>query len=108
MGIGARKPIQLIEVVKTLDADGRNVNTPQTPVDTWAEIDSPSGSRDFMNGQTTMGQTKDFLIRYDFTSQPDVHWFIRYDGKDWTIQNRIAIDEKSFYWRITAQSKGNV
>lgn len=108
MGIGARKPVQLVRTLITKDAEGMNENTEQPPVNTWAEITNPSGSREYANNQSLLSQTKDFLIRYDFDNQPDVHWSIRYDGKDWTIQNRIAIDEKLFYWRITAQTKANV
>lgn len=108
MGIGARKPVQLVEVLNTVKADGSNTVSYGIPIGTWAEISNPSGFRQYLNGQTQAGQTKDFLIRYKFTGQPTSSWIIRYAGKDWTIQTRIAINEKAFYWRITATSKSDV
>jgi SPP1 family predicted phage head-tail adaptor len=108
MGIGARKKIELVRVVHGQGATGANENDPQDAVDTWAEITNPSGFRQYLNGQGAMEDTKDFLVRYDFTNQPNSSWRIVYDGKNWEIQNRIPIDEKKFYWRITATAKGDV
>lgn len=108
MGIGERKQVKLIQMITAKVADGNWVTTEGERFGAWAEISNPSGFRDYQNGQTQLGSTKKFLIRFRFDKYPDCDWKVRYDGKDWTISERRKVDEKRFYWLITATSKANV
>lgn len=108
MGIGRMKQIVLVPLVTVQAGAGNSQSSYGTPFNTWAEITDTSGSRSWVNGQTQMETVKDFLIRFDASHLPTGSYVIRYDAYEWTIQNRIPIDEKRFYYRITAQAKGNV
>lgn len=108
MGIGERKQIQLIKTVSTRDAAGVVTNSEGDKIGCWAEVRNPSGFREFANGQTQMEMTKVFMVRFRFDKHPGVQWKIRYQNKDWTVQQRQEDNEKRFYWRITATSKADV
>lgn len=108
MGIGARKRVQLVGVTVTQNVEGTNVNTAQAAIDTWAEVRNPSGFRQFINGMSLLGETKDFFIRYDFGVVLTKTWHIVYDGKKWVPSQVQKIDEKKFYYRITASTGDNV
>lgn len=108
MGIGTRKPIILRQVVVTTSATGRNIESTGYSFKTWAEIRNPSGFRDYQNGQTQLGTTKRFLVRFRFNLYPNCDWKIHYSGVDWTVTDLQKVDEKRFYWQVTATSKGDV
>lgn len=109
MGIGTYKPIQLRQIAVMIDAEtGRNVESTGEVVNTWADITNPSGFRDYSNGQTQMGSTKRFLIRFRFDRYLNADWVIRYAGKDWTPSEIQRVDENKFYWLVTATSKSDV
>lgn len=108
MGVGQRKQVQLVQILNPRNSEGRPVETEGQKFGVWAEVSSPSGSRDYQNGQTQLQNTKRFLIRFRFDRFPNANWKIRYEGKDWTISTREAIDEKRFYWQFTASSKADV
>jgi SPP1 family predicted phage head-tail adaptor len=108
MGIGQRRQIQLSQVLVTIDANGRNIESAGQVFNTWAEVTEPSGFRDYSNGQTQLGKTKRFLIRFRFDKYPNCEWKIKYAGVDWTISEIRKIDEKQFYWLLTGSSKSDV
>lgn len=108
MGIGQRKQVQLVQLLVAQDTDGRNKEQEGDKFGVWAEISNPSGFRSYLNGQTQMGNTKNFLIRFRFNKYPNCDWKIRYEGKDWTITNIEKVDEKRFYWQMTATAKSDV
>lgn len=108
MGIGQRKQIRLQQVLVTQDADGRNTESSGAAYSTWAEVENPSGFRDYSNGQTQLGSTKRFKVRFRFDKFPNCDWVVRYDNKDWTPSTIQKLDEKNFYWLITATSKSDV
>src|SRR6188472_1485757 len=108
MGIGQRHQVQLVQVTNTQGPAGRWQEVEGQKFGVWAEITNPSGFRDYQNGQTQLGNTKRFKIRFKFNKYPNADWKIRYEGKDWTISNRQAVDEKRFYWEFTATSKADV
>lgn len=109
MGIGARKQIQLVQVVSTKGEAGNwTDNVEGLRFGLWAEITNPSGFRDYQNGQTQLGQTKRFKVRFRFDKYPGADWKVKYDERTWTISDKQKLDEKRFYWLITAQSKSDV
>lgn len=108
MGIGQRKQVQLVQLLVAQDTDGRNKEQEGDKFGVWAEISNPSGFRLYAQGQTQMGNTKNFLIRFRINKYPDCNWKIRYEGKDWTITNIEKVDEKRFYWQMTATAKSDV
>jgi SPP1 family predicted phage head-tail adaptor len=108
MGIGLRHQVQLVQILVAQDTDGRNKEQEGDKYGVWSEITQPSGFRDYQNGQTQMGNTKKFLIRFRFNKYPDCNWKIRYEGKDWTISNIQKQNEKRFYWSLTATAKSDV
>jgi SPP1 family predicted phage head-tail adaptor len=109
MGIGSRQQVQLIQVLTVKAAAGNwTENVEGLKFGVWAEISNPSGFRDYQNGQTQLGTTKRFKIRFRFDKFPNADWKIRYDEKEWTISTKGKLDEKRFYWLITAQSKADV
>jgi SPP1 family predicted phage head-tail adaptor len=108
MGIGLRKPVKLIQIAVTVDADGRNIESNGLSFKTWAEVSEPSGFRDYLNGQTQMGSTKKFLVRFRFDQFPNADWKIVYNGREWTVSEIQKVDEKQFYWSFRATSKSDV
>jgi SPP1 family predicted phage head-tail adaptor len=108
MSIGTRKQVQLIPLVVSQDTDGQNITADGTKFGVWADVSSPSGFRDYQNGQTQMGKTKNFLIRFRIDKYPNANWKIRYEGKDWTVSSIERVKEKRFYWSMTATSKSDV
>jgi SPP1 family predicted phage head-tail adaptor len=108
MGIGQRRQVKLLPVSVGQSNEGRNTETAGTAISTWAEISNPSGSRNYQNGQPQLSNTKNFLIRFRFDLHPDVNWKIQYDGKEWTVSEIQRLNEKNFYWQLTATSKADV
>ncbi len=109
MGIGNRHQVQIVPYTDTQGAAGNwTGGTEGAPVDVWAEVQNPSGFRAYQNGQTQIGQTKDFFIRFRFDQFPNANWRIVYDGRRWTVSEIRKQDEKKFYYRLTASSKSNV
>jgi SPP1 family predicted phage head-tail adaptor len=108
MGIGQRRKIQLVEVTNAQAAEGNNTNTLQAAINTWAEVSRPSGSRSFFGFQSQLDTTRDFLIRYDFDIDTDRKWHIVYDGKVWVPSQITRVDEKNFYYRVTANARDDV
>lgn len=108
MSIGTRKPVKLIQIAVTIDAEGRNIETTGLQFKTWAEVLNPSAFRNYLNGQTQMGKTKTFEIRFRFDKYPNADWKILYNGVYWTLSEIQRIDEKLFYWRMTGTSKSDV
>lgn len=106
-GIGIRKQVQLVQMVSVKQAGGNWVTVEGARTGVWAEVTNPSGFRDYAHGQTQLGETKRFKIRYRFDKFPDADWLIRYDNKDWTITEKRKINEKRFYWQITATVKSS-
>ena len=108
MGIGQRKQVRLEQVLITIDAEGRNIESAGESFSMWAEVLNPSGSREYANGQTQMSQNKKFIIRFRFDRFLDCEWKIGYAGRTWTVSEIQNVDEKKFYWSLTAQSKSHV
>lgn len=109
MGIGQRKQVQLVQISSTQQAAGNwGTEVEGLRYGCWAEISNQRGSADYNSGQTQLANTKVFKIRFRFDKFPDANWEIKYENKDWTISNRQALQEKRFYWIITASSKANV
>lgn len=108
MGIGQRKQVQIIPNASTADAGGAWKTTPGSPLGVWAEVTDPSGTRSYQGGQTQLGVTKNFLIRFRFDRYPNADWKLIYDGRKWTVSEIRKIDEKPFYYRLTATSESNV
>lgn len=107
MGIGKMIPVVIKPYTSAKAAGGEWVETTGTDIQAWAEISNPSGFRAYMSGQTQLGETKDFLIRYRFDNTPGVNWRIVYDNRNWAVSEIRRIDEKKFYYRLTATSKGH-
>ena len=108
MGIGQRRPVKLIQIAVAIGADGRNIESEGISFQTWAEISDTSGFRDYLNGQTQMGNSKRFLIRFRFDQYPNADWKIVYQGKEWTVSEISKVAEKQFYWTFRATSKSDV
>jgi SPP1 family predicted phage head-tail adaptor len=108
MSIGQRKRVTLSQVLVTQDAAGRNVQSDGEHFKAWAEVSNPSGFRDYVNGHTQMGKSKRFMIRFRFDRYPNADWKIVYEGKQWTVSEITRVDEKNFYWQLTASSKSDV
>lgn len=107
MAIGTRIQVQLVQILVGQDSDGRNREQEGERFGAWADITNPSGFRNYENGQTVLGNTKRFLIRFRFNKYPDCNWKIRYEGKDWTISEILKRAEKKFYWQLTATAKSD-
>lgn len=107
MGIGLRRQIKLVQIVVTQDTDGRNKEAEGDKFGVWAEIKQKGGFRDYNLGQTQLGTTKEFLIRFRFNKYPNVNWKIVYQDHDWTISDINNVKEKRFYWSITATMKAD-
>jgi SPP1 family predicted phage head-tail adaptor len=109
MGIGQRFPVKLIQIAVAIDANtGRNIETEGISFKTWAEITNPSNFRNYADGQTQLGKTKRFLIRFRFDKYPNADWKINYAGQLWTVSEIQKVSEKAFYWQFTATNKSDV
>lgn len=105
MGIGKRKQVRIIPYTSAKNASGSFVETPGTGVNIWAKVENPSGSRGYQNGQTQMSNTRTFMVRFKFDLFPDANWRLMYDGKLWTVTDIQKVDERKFYYLISATSK---
>lgn len=108
MGIGQRKPVKLIQIAVTIDADGRNIESNGQSFETWAEVTGSGGGRSYADGQTQLDNTRSFLIRFNFSHYPQADWKIQYQGNEWTISNLRRVDENKFYWIFTATKRSDV
>jgi SPP1 family predicted phage head-tail adaptor len=108
MGIGRRFQVQLIPMVSTQSANGVWQTTEGLKYGAWAEITDPTSGNTYSAWQVQMDNTRVFLIRFRFDKFPNADWKIRYDGKDWTVTGIRKVDEKQFYWRLTATAKHDV
>jgi SPP1 family predicted phage head-tail adaptor len=97
--------IQLIHVPNDQSASGNWQQQPDQSYNTWAEVSNPSGFRDYLNGQTQLGLTKRFQVRFQFDLFPGADWKVKYQGKEYTVQSIERLNEKRFYWTIRGTAK---
>jgi SPP1 family predicted phage head-tail adaptor len=107
MGIGQMRQVSIIPLTHSKSDSGAWQKTEGTPYRVWAEVTDPSGFNVYQNGQTQLGQTKTFTIRFRFDRTPDCDWRLIYDGRRWTVTEIRRVDEKKFYYRLTATSKSD-
>lgn len=105
MGIGQRQQIQLVHVPNDQAVAGNWVQQPKERYNTWAEVSNPSGFRDYLNGQTQLGLTKRFQVRFRFDLFPGADWKVKYQSKEYTVQSIERVNEKRFYWTIRGTAK---
>jgi len=104
-GIGTRKEIRLVQITPAKGSEGNwNAEIPSKH-NTWAEINNVSQFRDYQNGQTQLGQSKKFKVRFRFDLYPGADWQIEYENKNWTVSSVVKENEKQFYWTLTASAK---
>lgn len=108
MGIGQRRPIELVQIVSAKDSAGRWQSSEGEVFQTWADVASVSGFREYQVGQTQLGETKTFQVRFRFNKYPNCDWKVRYDGKVWTVSEIEKVNEKQFYWLLRATTRGDV
>lgn len=104
MSIGQRRQIKLVQITPSKGSEGNWNSEVETSFNTWADITSVNQLRDYANGQTSLGQSKRFKVRFRFDEYPDADWKVQYADKDWTVSSVVKQDEKQFYWIITASS----
>jgi SPP1 family predicted phage head-tail adaptor len=99
--IGNLKPIKLLKYTNTIDADGDATDTVAVTYKMWAEITDEGGGRTQADGRTDMSDTKTFKVPFrGYNITPD--YKIEYFGQTYSISSVRRIDEKRFYWEITA------
>lgn len=99
--IGNLKPIKLLKYTNTIDADGDATDTVAVTYKMWAEIEDGGGGRTQADGRTDMSDTKTFKVPFrGYNITPD--YKIEYFGQTYSISSVRRIDEKRFYWEITA------
>jgi SPP1 family predicted phage head-tail adaptor len=99
--IGNLKPIKLLKYTNTIDADGDATDTVAVTYKMWAEISDEGGGRTQADGRTDMSDTKTFKVPFrGYNITPD--YKIEYFGQTYSISSVRRIDEKRFYWEITA------
>lgn len=99
--IGNLKPIKLLKYTNTIDANGDAIDTVAVTYKMWAEISDEGGGRSQSDGRTDMSDTKTFKVPFrGYNITPDYR--IEYFGQNYSISSVKRIDEKRFYWEITA------
>ena len=103
-GLGDYKMVKLYEYSLTVDANGNTIEAVALRHKTYAEVSAVSGSRGVEQSQVSLGETKQFKIRWKSNWSINSQWTIKYFGKEYTIQSIERIDEKRFNWLITARN----
>ena len=99
--IGNLKPIKLLKYSQTIDANGDATESVATTYKMWAEVEDGGGSRSQADGRTEMSDTKTFRLPFrGYNITPDYR--IEYFGQTYSIGSVRRIDEKRFFWEITA------
>ena len=99
--IGNLKPIKLLKYTQTIDGDGDATESVQISYKMWAEVQDGGGSRSQADGRTEMSDTKTFRLPFrGYNITPDYR--IEYFGQTYSIGSVRRIDEKRFFWEITA------
>lgn len=109
MGIGQRKQIKLVQLVTPKAAAGNwQAEVEGEKFSAWAEVSELSAFREYAQGQTQMGHTKRFRVRFRFDKYPGAEWKIVYQGKQWTVTQVTRENERQFYWVLTASMRSDV
>ena len=96
MGINAGKyrfKIQIIQEVKTKDADGFDTETPQLILKTWAQVNTTKGMTLIANGSDFEKAYTRFLMRFPVTPI-DRKMFVLFREKKYSIEYINDIDER--------------
>lgn len=104
-GIGATKPVKLIEYVQSQVGDGRLSETPSNEYEMWANVKRKSAGFDYKSGLTNLEETILFTVNYRFTYQPSSTYKIMYLGNIHQVKSVTREDENQFKWIITASAK---
>lgn len=105
-GIGTRKPIKIISVAPTKEAETGLMKPNETVLFSgWAEVSNPSGGRNYFIGRDSLNHTKFFKIRHNQGITADVHTRLIYAGMQYTVNSIERDREKNFYWNIRATAK---
>lgn len=106
--VGTWKRIQLLKVVNNKTAAGNWGVPSKTRYTTYAEVTRGSGSRNYQNGQTVLGDSYTFKVRYNGSLDMNAQWQLVYDKRQFTVTSIGRDKEKKFYWIIEATSHGRV
>ena len=103
-GIGNYKLVKLYQYTNSKSVSGDNVEALALRHRTYAEVTANGGSRGENRGQVTLGESKQFKIRWRADWILNGDWKIKYFGKLYTISSIERINEKRFNWLINASS----
>lgn len=103
-GIGQYKMVKLYQYSIGKDGNGDNTETLSLRYRTFADVVDRGGSRSVERNQVSLGDVKQFKIRWRENWLLDSKWFIKYFGKQYAISKIERINEKRFNWLITADA----
>lgn len=103
MGIGSmRDRVIFKDQVNTPVPGGGAETTWVVAFQEWTKIEPLRSSRRLEDSQIQLQDGFRFNIRYRDKVQPTKSMLLEYEGKDYTINSIIEVNERKRYWQITA------
>ncbi len=102
-GIAQYKLVKLYQYTNAKSVSGDNVETLALRYRTFAEVTGTGSSRGDNKERTSIGDSKQFKIRWREDWILTGEWKIKYFGKIYNIAGIERISEKRFNWLINAQ-----
>ena len=96
------KKIVIFKKVSTVDADGFPVNVEETVLTTWANVKTTKGYTIIANDSDFEKAYTNFTVRFPLT-EITRKMFIRFNGKDYSIEYLNNINEENTELEIQAK-----
>lgn len=109
MGIGSmRDRVTFKEPVNTPVPGAGHETTYITSFTDWTKIEPLTSSRNLQDSQIELQDGFRFNIRYRIAPQPNKSMLVEYDGKDYTINSIVEVNNRKRYWQIVAVTNGKL
>lgn len=109
MGIGSmRDRVIFKEPVNTSVPGAGWQTTYQTSFEDWTKIEPLTSNRTLQDSQIQLQDGFRFNIRYRDTPQPNKSMLVEYEGRDYTINSIVEVNERKRYWQIVAVTDGTL
>lgn len=103
MGIGSmRDRVIFKEPVNTPVPGGGSVSEWVVAFEDWTKIEPLRSSRRLEDSQIQLQDGFRFNIRYRTMDHPTKSMLVEYEGKDYTINSIVEVNERKRYWEIVA------
>lgn len=108
MGIGSMRDRVVFKAPVDFPLDGGGFVTEFVfSFEEWTKVEPLSSRRTLQDNQIELVDGMRFNVRYRSSPQPTKSMLVEYEGKKFTINSIVEVDQRKRYWQIVALTTGD-